>query len=92
MGRDDRESGERSISVGDAIVVTTSEGDEQDSVTRVVMTSTEKGVWLVETVLHGRVIVLAGRHHVVTDGVVTAYSLGALHHRPMIGRLSDDRF
>jgi len=42
-------------------VVSTSDGKEDDEVTRVLVDGVAVGVWLVETARNGRVIVMRGR-------------------------------
>jgi hypothetical protein len=49
------------LHVGAKLVVSTSEGEEEDEVTRVLVHGMEAGVWIVETARNGRVIVLRGR-------------------------------
>jgi hypothetical protein len=51
-----------SVYVGDVIVVHTADGNEEDDVTRVIIHNTTKGIWLVETAHHGRVVVMSAGH------------------------------
>ena len=52
---------EKQIKVGAKLVVSTKDGDEEDEVTRVVVDAVDEGLWVVETVRNGRVIVMRGR-------------------------------
>ena len=47
--------------VGAKLVVSTTDGDEDDEVTRVVSEDVAAGLWVVETLRNGRVIVLKGQ-------------------------------
>ena len=47
--------------VGAKLVVSTTDGDEDDEVTRVVSEDVTAGLWVVETLRNGRVIVMRGR-------------------------------
>ena len=47
--------------VGTKLVVTTDDGEQEDEVLRVLGGTPEKGLWVVETALNGRVVVLRGR-------------------------------
>lgn len=47
--------------VGAKLVVSTTDGDEEDEVTRVVSEDVAAGLWVVETLRNGRVIVMRGR-------------------------------
>jgi len=49
------------LHVGAKLVVSTSEGEEEDEVTRVLVEGGDACVWLVETARNGRVIVMRGR-------------------------------
>jgi hypothetical protein len=52
---------EKQLKVGAKLVVSTTDGDEEDEVTRVVVDAVEAGIWVVETAHNGRVIVMRGR-------------------------------
>lgn len=52
---------EKELKVGARVVVSTSDGDQEDEVTRVLVNGVARGIWVVETVRHGRVIVMRGR-------------------------------
>ncbi|HEY2379324.1 MAG TPA: hypothetical protein VGH98_25300 [Gemmatimonadaceae bacterium] len=52
---------EKQLEVGAKLVVSTADGDEEDEVTRVLVTAVDAGVWVVETARNGRVIVMKGR-------------------------------
>jgi hypothetical protein len=52
---------ERQLEVGAKLIVSTTEGDEEDEVTRVLVDAVDAGVWVVETARNGRVIVMKGR-------------------------------
>ena len=52
---------ESELRVGAKLVVSTRDGDVEDEVIRVVVDSVEAGVWVVETVHNGRVVVMRGR-------------------------------
>ena len=47
---------------GTRIIVSTVDGSEEDDVLRVLERSSSRGLWLVETAHHGRVVVLKGRN------------------------------
>ena len=49
------------LCVGAKLVVSTSEGDDEDEVTRVLVDAVDAGVCVVETARNGRVIVMRGR-------------------------------
>jgi len=49
------------LDVGAKLIVSTSNGDEEDEVIRVLADAVDAGVWVVETVRNGRVIVMRGR-------------------------------
>ena len=49
------------LHVGAKLVVSTSEGEEEDEVIRVIVDAVDAGVWVVETARNGRVIVMKGR-------------------------------
>lgn len=49
------------LHVGAKLVVSTSDGEEEDEVTRVLVDAIDAGVWIVETARNGRVIVMRGR-------------------------------
>jgi hypothetical protein len=51
----------KELKVGAKLVVSTTDGDEEDEVTRVVIENATAGLWVVETVRNGRVIVMRGR-------------------------------
>jgi hypothetical protein len=52
---------ERRLCVGEKLVVSTSDGEEEDEVTRVLVDGLAAGIWVVETARNGRVIVMRGR-------------------------------
>jgi len=52
---------EKQLTVGAKLVVSTTDGDQEDEVTRVLVDSVDAGVWVVETAHNGRVIVMRGR-------------------------------
>jgi hypothetical protein len=59
------------LRVGAKLVVSTSEGEEEDEVTRVLVHGIDAGLWVVETARNGRVVVMRGRadgHRVSWDG------------------------
>ena len=60
--------------VGAKLVVSTTDGDEDDEVTRVVSEDVAAGLWVVETLRNGRVIVMRGR----SDGPIHGYQSIAL--------------
>jgi len=47
--------------VGAKLVVSTTDGDQDDEVTRVVSEDVAAGLWVVETLRNGRVIVMKGQ-------------------------------
>lgn len=49
------------LKVGATLVVSTTDGDEEDEVTRVIIEDVAAGLCVVETMRNGRVIVLKGR-------------------------------
>ena len=49
------------LKVGARLVVSTTDGDEDDEVMRVVIEDVAAGLWVVETLRNGRVIVMRGR-------------------------------
>jgi hypothetical protein len=49
------------LHAGAKLVVSTSEGDEEDEVTRVLVDGLDSGVSVVETARNGRVIIMRGR-------------------------------
>lgn len=51
----------KELKVGAKLVVSTTDGDEDDEVTRVVIQDVAAGLCVVETVRNGRVIVMRGR-------------------------------
>ena len=51
---------ERELKVGAKLVVSTTDGDEVDEVTRVLVDAVDAGLWVVETARNGRVIVMRG--------------------------------
>jgi hypothetical protein len=51
----------KELKVGATVVVSTSDGDEEDEVTRVVVDAVDAGICVVETARNGRVIVMRGR-------------------------------
>lgn len=52
---------ERELRVGAKIVVSTTDGEEEDVITRVLIDATETGMWLIETAHNGRVVVMRGQ-------------------------------
>jgi len=52
---------EMQLKIGAKLVVSTTDGDEEDEVTRVLVDAVDAGVWVVETARNGRVIVMRGR-------------------------------
>lgn len=46
--------------VGAKLIVSTSEGEQEDEVTRVLVDAADSGVWVVETAHNGRVLVMRG--------------------------------
>jgi len=51
----------KELKVGDPLVVSTTDGDEEDEVMRVIIQDVAAGLCVVETLRNGRVIVLKGR-------------------------------
>ena len=51
----------KKLKAGAKLVVSTTDGDEEDEVTRVVSEDVAAGLWVVETLRNGRVIVMKGR-------------------------------
>ena len=51
----------KQLDVGTKLIVSTGNGDEEDEVIRVLVDAVDAGVWVVETVRNGRVIVMRGR-------------------------------
>jgi len=51
---------DKQLKVGARLVVSTTDGDEEDEVTRVLVDAVDAGVWVVETARNGRVIVMRG--------------------------------
>ena len=51
---------DKQLTVGARLVVSTTDGDEEDEVTRVLVDAVDAGVWVVETARNGRVIVMRG--------------------------------
>jgi hypothetical protein len=49
------------LKAGAKLVVSTTDGDEEDEVTRVVSEDVAAGLWVVETLRNGRVIVIKGQ-------------------------------
>lgn len=49
------------LTVGATLMVSTSDGNEEDEVTRVVVNAVDAGICIVETARNGRVIVMLGR-------------------------------
>jgi hypothetical protein len=54
---------DKQLEVGAKLIVSTTDGDEEDEVTRVLVDAVDAGVWVVETARNGRVIVMKGRDH-----------------------------
>jgi hypothetical protein len=52
---------EKELRVGAKIVVSTTDGEEEDVITRVLIDATETGMWLIETARNGRVVVMRGQ-------------------------------
>lgn len=52
---------DKQLEVGAKLIVSTSGGDEEDEVTRVLVDAVDAGVWVVQTARNGRVIVMKGR-------------------------------
>ena len=55
---------DKQLKVGAKLVVSTTDGDQEDEVTRVLVDAVDAGVWVVETAHNGRVIVMGGREAV----------------------------
>ena len=51
----------KDLTVGATLLVSTSDGDEEDEVTRVVVNAVDAGICIVETARNGRVVVMLGR-------------------------------
>ena len=51
----------KKLKVGAKLVVSTTEGDEDDDVTRTVSEDVAAGLWVVETLRNGRVIIMKGQ-------------------------------
>jgi hypothetical protein len=51
---------DKQLKVGAKLVVSTTDGDQEDEVTRVLVDAVDAGVWVVETARNGRVIVMRG--------------------------------
>ena len=51
----------KELKAGAKLVVSTTDGDEEDEVTRVVIEDADAGLCVVETLRNGRVIVIKGR-------------------------------
>jgi hypothetical protein len=51
---------DKQLKVGAKLVVSTTDGDQEDEVTRIVVDAVDAGVWVVETARNGRVIVMRG--------------------------------
>ena len=49
------------LKAGAKLVVSTTDGDEEDEVTRIVSEDVVAGLWVVETLRNGRVIVMKGQ-------------------------------
>jgi hypothetical protein len=60
---------EKELKVGAKLVVWTTDGDEEDEVTRVLVDAVDAGMWVVETMRNGRVIVMRGR-----DGQIDSWA------------------
>jgi hypothetical protein len=52
---------DKQLEVGARLIVSTTDGDEEDEVTRVLVDAVDAGVCVVETARNGRVIVMKGR-------------------------------
>ena len=50
----------KKLKAGAKLVVSTTDGDEEDEVSRVVSEDVAAGLWVVETLRNGRVIVMKG--------------------------------
>jgi hypothetical protein len=51
----------KQLKVGAKLVVSTTDGDEEDEVTRILVDGVEAGLSVVETLRNGRVIIMRGR-------------------------------
>ncbi|HEV8236165.1 MAG TPA: hypothetical protein VGP84_16245 [Gemmatimonadaceae bacterium] len=51
---------DKQLKVGARLVVSTTDGDQEDEITRIVVDAIDAGVWVVETARNGRVIVMRG--------------------------------
>ena len=51
---------ELELRIGAKLVVSTTEGDMEDEVTRILVDADATGIWVVETAHNGRVIVMRG--------------------------------
>ncbi|HKN67815.1 MAG TPA: hypothetical protein VJW73_16140 [Gemmatimonadaceae bacterium] len=51
----------KKLKAGAKLVVSTTDGDEEDEVTRIVSEDVVAGLWVVETLRNGRVIVMKGQ-------------------------------
>jgi hypothetical protein len=49
------------VRAGAKLVVSTTDGEQEDEVIRVLVDAVDAGVWIVETAQNGRVIVMRGR-------------------------------
>ena len=58
----------KKLEVGAKLVVSTTDGDENDEVTRVVSEDVAAGLWVVETRHNGRVIVMRGKRQSMAIG------------------------
>jgi hypothetical protein len=52
---------EREVRVGAKLIVSTTDGEQEDEVTRVLIDAVDTGLWVVETLRNGRVVVMRGR-------------------------------
>ena len=50
------------IRVGDRVLITSEQGEEEAVVTRIVEKAPDAGIWVVETSAHGRVVIMRKRH------------------------------
>jgi hypothetical protein len=63
MGTFNRAGGamqQQDLRIGAKVVVSTTDGDMEDEVTRILVDADSAGIWVVETVRNGRVIVMRG--------------------------------